>query len=144
MRFIASVFEASPRLENLVPDLRRPKGDAGEQIAVSFLEQLGYRIATHNFRLRTGEIDIVAWEGDTLVFVEVKTKAQHKFGQPEEMVTRRKQLTLERVAMGYIQQHGCKGTNIRFDVIAVQLESNRAAEVTHIPAAFSPSNRFFY
>ncbi|ETW93574.1 YraN family protein [Candidatus Entotheonella palauensis] len=125
-------------------DLRRPKGDAGEEIAVSFLERLGYRIAARNFRLRTGEIDIVAWDGATLVFVEVKTKAQQRFGQPEEMVTRRKQLTLERVAMAYIQRHTCEGTDIRFDVIAVQLESNRAAEVTHIPAAFSPSDRFFY
>ncbi len=127
-----------------MPDPRRPKGNAGEQIAASFLERLGYRIVARNFRLRTGEIDIVAWAGDTLVFVEVKTKAQRKFGQPEEMVTRRKQLTLERVAMGYIQRHRCEGVDIRFDVIAVQLEPNREAEVTHIPAAFSPSNRFFY
>jgi len=127
-----------------VPDQRRPKGDAGEQIAVSFLEQLGYRIAARNFRLRTGEIDIVAWDGSTLVFVEVKTKTQQKFGQPEEMVTRRKQLALERVAMAYIQRHESAGTDIRFDVIAVQLEPNRAADVTHIPAAFSPSDRFFY
>jgi putative endonuclease len=129
---------------NTVPDLRRPKGDAGERIAVSFLERLGYRIAARNFRLRTGEIDIVAWDDATLVFVEVKTKTQHKFGQPEEMVTRRKQLTLERVAMGYIQRHACEGTDIRFDVVAVQLEPHGAAEVTHIPAAFSPSTRFFY
>jgi putative endonuclease len=127
-----------------VPDPRRPKGEAGEQIAALYLEQLGYRIAARNFRLRTGEIDIVAWDGSTLVFVEVKTKTQQKFGQPEEMVTRRKQLTLERVAMAYIQRHECTGTDIRFDVIAVQLEPNRAADVTHIPAAFSPSHRFFY
>lgn len=127
-----------------MPDLRRPKGDAGEQIAVSFLERLGYRIATRNFRVRTGEVDIVAWDGSTLVFVEVKTKAQRRFGQPEEMVTRRKQLTLERVAMAYIQRHKCERTDIRFDVIAVQLESGRAVDVTHIPAAFSPSDRFFY
>ncbi len=127
-----------------MPDQRRPRGDAGEQIAVSFLERLGYRIAARNYRLRTGETDIVAWDGSTLVFVEVKTKAQQKFGQPEEMVTRRKQLTLERVAMAYIQRHACQCTEIRFDVIAVQLEPNRAAEVTHIPAAFSPSDRFYY
>ncbi len=127
-----------------MPDLRRSKGDTGEQIAVSFLEGLGYRIAARNFRLRTGEVDIVAWDGGAMVFVEVKTKAQQKFGLPEEMVTRRKQLTLERVAMGYIQRYGCEGTDIRFDVVAVQLEPNRAAEVTHIPAAFSPSDRFFY
>jgi putative endonuclease len=127
-----------------VPDLRRPKGDAGEQIAVSFLERLGYRIAARNFRLRTGEIDIVAWDGATLVFVEVKTKTQQKFGQPEEMVTRRKQRTLERVAMAYIQRHEWAGTDIRFDVIAVQMAPNRAVDVTHIPSAFLPSDRFFY
>jgi putative endonuclease len=127
-----------------VPDLRRFKGDAGEQIAVSYLERLGYRVAARNFRMRAGEIDIVAWDGDTLVFVEVKTKTQQKFGQPEEMVTRRKQLTLERVAMAYIQRHIGTGINVRFDVIAVQLASNRPVDVTHIPAAFSPSDRFFF
>lgn len=127
-----------------MPDLRRPKGNAGEEIAASFLERLGYRIASRNFRLRTGEIDIVAWDGATLVFVEVKTKTQQKFGQPEEMVTRRKQLVLERVAMAYIQRHACAGADVRFDVIAVQLAPNRAPDVTHFPAAFSPSDRFFY
>ncbi len=113
-------------------------------MAVSFLERLGYRIAARNFRLRAGEIDIVAWDGSTLVFVEVKTKAQQQFGRPKDMVTRRKQLTLERVAMGYIQRHGHEGTDIRFDVIAVHMGLKRDAEITHIPAAFSPSNRFFY
>ena len=116
-------------------------------MAAAFLERQGYRIAARNFRLRTGEIDIVAWDGETLVFVEVKTKTQQQFGQPEEMVTRRKQLTLERVAMAYIQRHaspGAPGVNVRFDVIAVQIGQNRAADVTHFPAAFSPSDRFFY
>lgn len=127
-----------------MPDPRRRRGDAGEQMAVSFLQQLGYRIADRNFRLRTGEIDIVAWDGATLVFIEVKTKAQQKFGQPEEMVGRRKQLTLERVAMAYLQRHEHHGIDVRFDVVAVQLDANAAAAVTHIPAAFSPSDRFFY
>ncbi len=127
-----------------MPDLRRRRGDAGEQMAVSFLQQLGYRIAARNYRLRVGEIDIVAWDGATLVVVEVKTKAQQKFGQPEEMVGRRKQLTLERVAMAYIQRHEHYDIDVRFDVVAVQLGPNAAAEVTHIPAVFSPSDRFFY
>ncbi len=127
-----------------MPDLRRRRGDAGEQLAVTFLQKLGYRIAARNYRLRAGEIDIVAWDGTTLVFVEVKAKAQQKFGQPEEMVNRRKQLTLERVAMAYIQRHKHHDIDVRFDVVAVQLEPNAAAAVTHIPAAFSPSDRFFY
>ncbi len=125
-------------------DPRRRRGDAGEQLAASFLQQLGYRIAARNYRLRVGEIDIVAWDGPTLVFVEVKTKTQQAFGQPEEMVGRRKQLTLERVAMAYIQRHEHHHIDIRFDVVAVQLAPNMAAEVTHIPAAFSPSDRFLY
>ena len=113
-------------------------------MAAAFLEGLGYRIAARNFRLRAGEIDIVAWDGATLVFVEVKTKAQQQFGQPEEMVTRRKQLTLERVAMAYIQRGAHAGVDVRFDVIAVQMQPRRAADITHFPAAFSPSDRFFY
>lgn len=127
-----------------MPDRRRERGDAGEQMAVSFLQRLGYRIAARNYRLRVGEIDIVAWDGATLVFVEVKTKAQQQFGHPEEMVSRRKQLTLERVAMAYIQRHEHHGIDVRFDVVAIQLDPNAAADVTHIPAAFSPSDRFFY
>ena len=65
---------------------RRWRGQQGEQMAAQFLQRQGYRIAQQNYRCREGEIDIIAWDGPTLVFVEVKTKGQTTFGAPQAMV----------------------------------------------------------
>ena len=70
---------------------RRWRGQHGEQMAVQFLQRQGYRIAHQNYRCRGGEVDIVAWDGPTLVFIEVKTKGQALFGAPQAMVDARKQ-----------------------------------------------------
>ena len=68
---------------------RQRRGQQGEQLAVAYLEGQGYRIQAHNYRHRRGEIDIIAWDGATLVFVEVKTKGHTAFGHPQEMVDAR-------------------------------------------------------
>ncbi len=70
---------------------RRWRGQHGEQMAVQFLQRQGYRIQHQNYRCRGGEVDIVAWDGPTLVFIEVKTKGQALFGAPQAMVDARKQ-----------------------------------------------------
>ena len=84
---------------------RRWRGQHGEQMAVQFLQRQGYCILHQNYRCRGGEVDIVAWDGPTLVFIEVKTKGQALFGAPQAMVDARKQKKIVHVAMVYVQQH---------------------------------------
>ena len=77
-------------------------GNRGEGLAVDYLEKKGYRIEECNFRTRFGEIDIVCWDEETLVFVEVKTKIGHDFGEPEEMVNKGKLAQVKRMGEVYI------------------------------------------
>ena len=77
-------------------------GNRGEGLAVDYLEKKGYRIEECNFHTRFGEIDIVCWDGETLVFVEVKTKIGHDFGEPEEMVNKGKLAQVKRMGEVYI------------------------------------------
>jgi putative endonuclease len=123
---------------------RRHRGQLGEQIAVDYLQRQGYRIQQRNYRCRRGEIDIIAWDGATLVFIEVKTKSDTAFGAPQAMVDRRKQRTITHVAMLYVQQCQLQNTALRFDVVAITLLADGSPEVMHVPAAFSPSAHFFY
>jgi putative endonuclease len=123
---------------------RQRRGQQGEQLARAYLERQGYRIQEHNYRHRRGEIDIIAWDGATLVFVEVKTKGQEAFGYPQEMVDQRKQQTLVYGAMAYVQKHRIRHTALRFDVIAIRVLPAGPPEVTHIPGAFSPTDYFCY
>ena len=81
-----------------------------------------------NFRCSYGEIDIVAEEGDDLVFVEVKTRRGSAYGLPEEAVTARKQQKLIQVATAYLDLHGCMERAWRIDVIAVQLSTSGKLE----------------
>ncbi len=123
---------------------RQGRGQQGERMAAQYLLEQGYRIQQQNYRCRQGEIDLIAWDGTTLVFVEVKTKSQVRFGSPLAMVDVPKQRKLVHVAMTYIQRHQLSQMDIRFDVVAITLLPGRPAEVTHIPAAFSPPNYFLY
>lgn len=88
-----------------------------------------------NYRRRQGEIDIIAREGDTLVFVEVKTCRSASFGEPENWVDFRKQQRIGRAAACYLQQHNLEETPCRFDVVAVTLKGPEAM-VRHIRDAF--------
>ena len=74
------------------------QGDIGEELACEYLLQNGYKILERNFRIRGGEIDIVAFDGETLVYIEVKTRTSYQFGRPEESITLRKLKFLERAA----------------------------------------------
>ena len=123
---------------------RRWRGQQGEQMAVQFLQRQGYRIAQQNYRCREGEIDIIAWDGPTLVFVEVKTKGQTTFGAPQAMVNVPKQKKMVHVAMVYVQRHRLQDVSIRFDVVAITLFPGVSPEVTHVLGAFTPSSHFLY
>jgi putative endonuclease len=111
---------------------------------VAHLKEHGYRIQQQNYRCRRGEIDIIAWDGPVLVFIEVKTKGQAAFGAPQAMVNSQKQKKMVYTAMTYVQQQALQDVALRFDVVAVTLRPQRVPEVTHIPAAFSPSAYFTY
>jgi putative endonuclease len=100
---------------------RREVGALGEKIAADYLQKEGYRIRERNFRLREGEIDIIAEKDDFLVFVEVRTRASSSFGTAEESVTRYKIERLITVAQSYIQSHQDLPPSWRIDVVAVDL-----------------------
>ena len=84
---------------------RRDTGILGEKIAREFLKKKGYRIIEANYRSPEGEIDIVAKHGDSLVFVEVRTKTSLEFGSPEESITPVKMERLKAIAAYYQQTH---------------------------------------
>lgn len=123
---------------------RRWRGQHGEQMAVQFLQGQGYRIAQQNYRCRVGEVDIIAWDGTTLVFVEVKTKGQTAFGAPQAMVDTRKQQKIVHVAMVYVQEQRLRDLTLRFDVVAITMLPGTPPTVTHVPSAFTPSHHFLY
>ncbi len=114
---------------------RRRTAKRGEAIAALRLRLKGYRIEARNWRCRLGEIDIVAWDRDTLVFVEVKTRSGSSAGAPEEAVTAAKQRRLVALARAYLVERRGEPPACRFDVVAVE---GRAAwpRVRHLRAAF--------
>ena len=117
------------------PTNRRKWGKAGEDLAARFLEQNGLKILERNFRFERGEIDLIAEEGEELVFVEVKARRSNAFGAPEDAVTERKQEQVQNVAEGYLFQHDIDNRPCRFDVVAIEYR-NGAAEIRHIRNAF--------
>ena len=103
-------------------DLRIGTGRTGEDLAVCYLESHGYTIVERNYRMRIGEIDIIARDGECLVFVEVKTRRSSRFGSPFDAVDFRKQQQVSRVALAFMTQNRCGEMPVRFDVIGVHLE----------------------
>ncbi len=100
---------------------RQGLGRTGERLAGEALAKRGYRIREQNYRCSYGEIDIIAEEGQDLVFVEVKTRRGQSYGLPEEAVTPRKARKLAQVATCYLDQQACPERSWRIDVVAVQL-----------------------
>jgi len=117
-------------------DADRNIGSQGEDIAVSFLEAQGYSVLDRNYRQRFGEIDIVAIERGVLVFVEVKTRKNDRYGNPFEAVDIRKQQKLSRMAQDYISRNNKEDIAARFDVVAVRLTQNSPPEVELVRNAF--------
>jgi putative endonuclease len=98
-----------------------PLGRQGEEIACRYLARLGYRILVRNYRTRLGEVDIIAEQGKTLVFVEVKTRRGRTCGHPFEAVTPAKCRQISKVALLYLAETGREKQAARFDVVAVSL-----------------------
>lgn len=116
---------------------REKRGRKGEETAARFLARCGWKIIARNVRAGHGEIDLVAEDGETLVFVEVKTGSTAAFGRPEEWVTPAKQRALVRAALRYLAEQGLADRPCRFDVVAVE---RRGASITvrHWKDAFRP------
>lgn len=101
------------------------RGEIGERLACKFLKKQGYRIEGKNFRCKYGEIDIIARERNTLCFIEVKARSTVSHGFPEEFVDSRKRKKLFRAVMIYIDKHEIKETDMRFDIVAVDLKEKK-------------------
>ncbi|MBW2466203.1 MAG: YraN family protein [Deltaproteobacteria bacterium] len=97
-------------------------GAKGEEIAARYLKNKGYRIIERNYRIRLGEIDIIAEHGQELVFVEVKTRSDVLFGSPFESVTKQKQKQLSKVALDYINRTHRHNRPARFDVVGIEFQ----------------------
>lgn len=108
-------------------------GALGEQAACNYLTDKKYRIIARNYRKHCGEIDIIALDGKTLVFVEVKKRASNAFGGPLAAVTVSKQTKITLTAQLYIKEKAPKFDSIRFDVICLL-----PGEIMHLPNAFIP------
>lgn len=119
-----------------MPDSRQRLGQAGEQMAADLLAGKGYQIVARNWRSgRSGEIDLVAQDGPTLVIVEVRTRRGLVYGSAEESVTSAKQARLTALAEAYSASVGWQGP-LRIDVVAISLSSDgRLLEVRHIADA---------
>ncbi|WP_373229612.1 YraN family protein [Cohnella sp.] len=128
--------EQAPRLSAL--SRRAAAGRAGEEAAAAHLEQLGYRLVVRNWRCPTGEIDLIAEDNTTLVFVEVRSRTNPtRFGSAVEAVTPRKCRQVRELATFYLKQRKGPPTSIRFDVIAVTfLREGIVAEIRHLQGAF--------
>lgn len=112
-------------------------GKTGEALALSYLQGQGYQILTTNWRHRRSEIDIIAKEGQILVFVEVKTRRDDYFGKPEVSVTERKKQLLTDAAHAYMMEINHQW-EIRFDIIAIVARSQNDVQIQHYCDAFFP------
>jgi putative endonuclease len=102
-------------------EARRELGKRGEDAAAQYIGKKGYRIVERNFTCKLGEMDIIALDGKTLCFIEVKTLSGNTYGPPEIAVTVHKQHQLSKVALAYLNQNHLHDIEARFDVIAVTL-----------------------
>ena len=107
-------------------------GRVGEEKAAEFLKNKGYEIIKANHRSHFGEVDIIAKDGDTIVFVEVKTRSGDGYGAPSEAVDYKKREKYFKIATDYLMREGLDDVNCRFDVIEIE-----KGEINHIFDAFS-------
>jgi putative endonuclease len=98
-------------------------GKAGEDLACEELRRRGYAILARRYRTRRGEIDIIARDGRTIVFVEVKARDGHEFGEAAEAVTGLKRHRIARLAVDYIMRHRLSDCPCRFDVVSIHFEA---------------------
>jgi putative endonuclease len=117
---------------------RQALGQWGEQFAGDYLAARGYTILDRNVRTPYGEIDLVARQGETIVFIEVKTRSSTEFGYPEEAITTKKREHLLRASQAYLQVHAESACDWRIDVIAIQRsKTEKIPELKHFENAIT-------
>jgi putative endonuclease len=117
-------------------------GRRGERAAVKYLKRQGYIILHRGYRILGGELDIVAVDGRTVVFVEVKTRTTHDAGHPAEAVDQNKQRQLAQIALAYLRRYQLLDCAARFDVIAVTWPAtNKKPAIQHFRNAFEAPGR---
>ena len=120
----------------------RTFGQLGEDAAARFLKRLGYKIVARGAREHIGEIDLVAVDGRTVVFVEVKTRRSRDAGNPADAVDLDKQRRLTRLALAFLKRHHLLEYPTRFDIVAVTWpEGQKRPHIEHIRHAFEATGR---
>lgn len=115
----------------------------GEKEAIHFLKTNGYKIITQNYRTKFGEIDIIAQEKDTLVFIEVKARHTDTFGEPEAAVNKFKQNQISKAAIVFLKKNNLLEKRARFDIIAIRY-INQSPKINLIKNAFELNNKYIY
>ena len=135
----ADLVRDHARRRSLSPD--HALGKRGEDIAHRFLQRAGFVIVARNYRMASGagEIDVIGWDGDTLVFIEVKSRQTDDYGSPDRAIGAEKQLSLMRAAREYARHAAVAWENVRFDVLAVVFSMPPA--ITHFRDVFSVRSR---
>ena len=118
--------------QNEATQTRRALGLYGEQLAARYLTERGIAVIDRNWRCAHGELDLVARDGDCLVFCEVKTRRSVRFGDPLEAVTWSKATRLRRLAVAWLQVHDEHAARIRIDVIAILRPPRGRAQIRHV------------
>ncbi len=111
-------------------------GKTGESAAVNYLEAKGYEILAQGFRYQHTEIDIIACHGQTVVFVEVKTRRNERYGFPEEAVDTTKQTRIKTTAAYWLSRQKQKFRDCRFDILSIIFRSEKDFEIFHLRDAF--------
>ncbi len=117
------------------------RGRAGEDLAAAYLAEQGLRVTARNVRCRAGELDLVAWDGDCLVFVEVKERGSLGHGDGLDAVTVTKRRRVVRAALWYAQRTGHSERPVRFDVVAIERLADGSARLRHERGAFDADAR---
>lgn len=100
-------------------------GKFGEVLALKKIKLLGYKNIIRNYRCPLGEVDLIAKDGDTLAFIEIKTRKGKSIGYAKEAVNARKKRQLSKVALAYMKSNDCWGVKARFDVVAINIERDK-------------------
>ncbi len=111
-------------------------GKSGEEAAIAYLKKKKFRVVQRGFRFHRGEIDIIAHDRDTLVFIEVKTRQSSEFGLPEESVTPLKQQQIRRLAEAYLAMNNLPNVPCRFDILSLFYSEKDGYQIRHLQDAF--------
>ena len=116
---------------------RKRLGKKGERIAAGYLKKKGLRILEKNYSCEVGEVDLIAAQGDEIIFVEVKTRSSIEFGWPEDAVDKKKQKRIHRTAHYYLGHFSMPEPSIRFDIISILENPDTGKyDISHIVNAF--------